>query len=61
MLKITLPFSDERQHEVIISRSFYMQTHEVTQGDWEALMGNNPSYFSSSGDGSQYKSNCPVE
>src|SRR5690606_24194070 len=24
---------------------FYMQSTEVTQGQWQALMGNNPSYF----------------
>ena len=46
---------DERQHEVDITHSFYMQTHEVTQGEWQALMGNNPSHFSSCG------SDCPVE
>jgi formylglycine-generating enzyme required for sulfatase activity len=28
---------------------------EVTQGQWRALMGSNPSHFSSCGD------NCPVE
>ena len=43
------------QHQVTISKSFYMQTTEVTQGQWKAVMGNNPSYFSSCGD------NCPVE
>ena len=43
------------QHEVTITRSFYMQTHEVTQGEWQALMENNPSDFSSCG------SDCPVE
>ena len=29
-------------HEVCISRSFYMQTSEVTQLQWQALMGENP-------------------
>ena len=47
--------NDETQHEVTITRSFYMQIHEVTQGEWRELMGNNPSYFSSCG------SDCPVE
>lgn len=47
--------SDETQHQVTISRSFHMQTTVVTQGQWKAVMGSNPSYFSSCGD------DCPVE
>ena len=46
---------DETQHEVTIARNFYLQVHEVTQGQWRLLMGNNPAFFSSCGDG------CPVE
>ena len=53
--------SNEEQHEVTITRSFYAQIHEVTQGEWETLMGNNPSYFSSSGNGVDCGSDCPVE
>ncbi len=38
--------SDEGpQHQVTISKSFYMGKYEVTQAQWEAVMGNNPSYF----------------
>ena len=32
-----------RQHEVIISKPYYIGKYEVTQGQWEAVMGNNPS------------------
>jgi formylglycine-generating enzyme required for sulfatase activity len=32
-------------HQVTISRPFYMSRYEVTQGQWEKLMGNNPSCF----------------
>ena len=32
----------EHQHEVTISKAFYMQTTEVTQGQWKALMGTEP-------------------
>jgi formylglycine-generating enzyme required for sulfatase activity len=46
---------DETQHRVTLTQGFYIQTTEVTQGQWQALMGNNPSYFSSCG------STCPVE
>ncbi len=48
-------YNDETQHRVTLSKGFYMQTTEVTQGQWQAIMGSNPSYFSSCGD------NCPVE
>jgi len=37
--------NDESQHEVTISRSFYLQTTPVTQGQWVALMGHNPPIF----------------
>ncbi len=46
---------DERQHRVTLTQGFHMQTTEVTQGQWKAIMGSNPSHFSSCG------SDCPVE
>jgi formylglycine-generating enzyme required for sulfatase activity len=42
-------------HEVTISQPFYMGKYEVTQAQWQAVMGNNPSYFKDCG------GNCPVE
>ena len=34
--------ADEYQHKVTISKPFYMQTTEVTQGQWKAVMGTEP-------------------
>ena len=34
---------NEDQHEVTISTPFYMGKYEVTQEQWESVMGNNPS------------------
>ena len=45
--------SDETQHQVTLSQSFYMQQTEVTQAQWEAVMGSNPSYSGCP--------TCPVE
>ena len=41
---------DELPHEVTITRGFFLQTTAVTQGQWKAVMGNNPSRFSPKGD-----------
>jgi formylglycine-generating enzyme required for sulfatase activity len=46
---------DERQHRVTISKPFYLQTTEVTQGQWQKVTGENPSYFNKCG------KDCPVE
>jgi formylglycine-generating enzyme required for sulfatase activity len=42
--------TNERQHEVEITRPFYMGIYEVTQEQYERVMGKNPSEFSSTGD-----------
>ena len=36
-------YNDEKQHEVTITKPFYMGKYEVTQEQWESVMGNNPS------------------
>jgi formylglycine-generating enzyme required for sulfatase activity len=41
-------FSDEGpQHRVRLTRPYYLGVYPVTQAQWESIMGNNPSAFSS--------------
>jgi len=47
--------ADEVQHQVTITRAFLMKTTEVTQEEWQAVMGANRSRFEDCG------GNCPVE
>jgi formylglycine-generating enzyme required for sulfatase activity len=47
--------SEKPVHRVTIAKPFSMGKTEVTQGQWKAVMGNNPSNFSNCGD------TCPVE
>ena len=48
-------------HQVEITRSFFLANHEITQGDWQTVMGSNPSYFSDTGGGATCGDDCPVE
>jgi formylglycine-generating enzyme required for sulfatase activity len=48
-------YNDETLHKVTITKPFYMQTTQVTQAQWEAIMEHNPSRFNIQGD------ECPVE
>ncbi len=45
---------NETQYQVTISESYYIQTTEVTQAQWGAVMGENPSFNSGCPE-------CPVE
>jgi formylglycine-generating enzyme required for sulfatase activity len=45
---------DETQHKVTLTKGFHLGIHQVTQAQWQAVMGDNPSHFK--GD-----SNLPVE
>ena len=45
---------DGTQHRVTLTKGFWMGVHQVTQAQWQAVMGSNPSNFK--GDG-----NLPVE
>ena len=37
--------SDETQHDVVLSQGFFMAETECTQGQWEMVMGGDPSEF----------------
>ncbi|MHB8797917.1 MAG: formylglycine-generating enzyme family protein [Thermoanaerobaculia bacterium] len=42
-------------HQVTLTSDYYIGKYEVTQAQWHAVMGTNPSYFTSCG------GSCPVE
>jgi len=42
--------TDETQHKVRITRPFYLGVYPVTQSQYAAVMGTNPSYFRGEGD-----------
>jgi len=47
---------DETQHQVTLTRGFWLKTTEATQGQWKAAFGgSNPANFLAGGD------DCPVE
>jgi len=52
--------NDEYQHEVTISKDYYMGVYEVTQSQYEKVIGTNPSYFQGEIVGGQNGS-LPVE
>src|SRR5216684_3723594 len=43
--------TDEPQHEVVITKPFYMGVHEVAQREWERIMPKNLSVFQSKNGG----------
>ena len=47
--------SDEKPEHQVCLDGYYTGKYEVTQEQWQQIMGNRPSFFTSCGD------NCPVE
>lgn len=52
---------DETQHAVTLTRNFEISKYETTQGEFESVIGWNPSYFGPNGTGEDCGSYCPVE
>ena len=50
-------YSDETQHQVTLTKDFYIGVFEVTQKQWERVTGNWPSYFNNA----TYRDSRPVE
>ena len=48
-------------HGVTLTRNFWLGQTDVTQAQWQGLMGSNPSYFSDAGGGSDCGADCPIE
>ena len=48
--------SNETQHQVTLTNDFYLSDHEVTQAEWQGLIGNNPSQ-----ENNGTRNTCPVE
>lgn len=46
---------DETRHHVILKKAFWLGKYEVTQGQWQEIMGTNPSRFDACG------KDCPVD
>jgi formylglycine-generating enzyme required for sulfatase activity len=51
---------EETQHEVTISKDYYLGVYEVTQAQYEKVMGKNPSYFQGAKVGNE-NADLPVE
>ena len=41
----SMPLSSDGSYHVTITKAFKICDHEVTQAEWQDVMGNNPSYF----------------
>jgi formylglycine-generating enzyme required for sulfatase activity len=51
---------DEKPRAVKIAKAFYMGVHEVTQAEYEKVMGKNPSHFSAKGKGKEKVAGMPT-
>jgi uncharacterized protein (TIGR02996 family) len=52
-------WDQEKAHEVILTRPFYLGVFPVTQRQYQAVMGTNPSHFSRQGEGKEVVRDIP--
>ena len=53
--------NNEQQHQVTLSKNFYIMTTEVTQRQFSAVMGYNPAAFGPNGTNNDCGLDCPIE
>ncbi|MCL2480367.1 MAG: formylglycine-generating enzyme family protein [Spirochaetaceae bacterium] len=53
--------AEEAQHQVRLTRGFYMSKYQVTQEQYQAVMGTNPSTFYNNPDSGETQGKRPVE
>ncbi|MCL2704950.1 MAG: formylglycine-generating enzyme family protein [Spirochaetaceae bacterium] len=54
-------YGDEVQHEVTLTKGFYMAKYAVTQEQYQSVMGSNPSYFNNNPASEEEQGKRPVE
>ncbi|MBQ9494070.1 MAG: SUMF1/EgtB/PvdO family nonheme iron enzyme [Treponema sp.] len=57
----SMPLDSDGSYHVTLTKAYMMCDHEVTQKEWKAVMGNNPSSFSSDPASGEVQENRPVE
>ncbi|RLC14889.1 MAG: hypothetical protein DRI57_13740, partial [Deltaproteobacteria bacterium] len=53
--------SERPQHDVTFANGFWIAKYEVTQSQWQTVMGNNPSFYNDGGSGPNTNPDNPVE
>jgi formylglycine-generating enzyme required for sulfatase activity/serine/threonine protein kinase len=53
--------SEGPQHKVILTQAIYLCVHEVTQKEYAVVIGTNPSFFASTGEGQEFVANLDTQ
>ena len=57
----SMPLNSDGSYHVTLTKAYMICDHEVTQKEWQAVMGNNPSYFTGNPRAGEIQENRPVE